>query len=99
MSERIEHELSKLHLGVVDVVRPGFGTQSDSYVGYLTVVSGKDAYPLRFQVQCAGCSLLFTADDVVRIDPPVDPKDERNQQPIIRLKGPSDYVAQYSVHA
>jgi hypothetical protein len=89
MSELIEHKLNQLNHQPVDVVRPGYGTQSESFVGYLTVFG--DHYPLQFQVQHSGGALLFTVDDVVRIDPPKNPTDERNQQPIIRLKGPQDY--------
>ena len=102
MSERIEHQLNQiagaksLTGNVADVVRPGYGTQSDSWVGYLNTVGNE--YPLRFQFQYAGGCILFTADDVVRIDPPKDPTDERNQQPIIRLKGPQDYRS-HLVHA
>lgn len=97
MSERLEHELVLLNHGVVDVVRPGFGTQSDCFSGYLTVQDAK--YPPQFHVQCAGQSLLFTVEDVVRIDPPPT-TDERNQQPIIRLKGPNGYSSRLNpVHA
>lgn len=95
-SEQIEHQLSQIATNndnltgnVADVVRPGYGTQSDSWVGYLTIV-GRD-YPLLFQFQHGDGCIIFTANDVVRIDPPKDPNDERNNQPIIRLKGPYDY--------
>lgn len=99
MSERIEHQLNQicqakaLTGNVADVVRQGFGTQSDSWVGYLSVVDD-GFYPLKFQFQYAGGAILFTADDVIRIDPPKNPNDERNNQPIIRLKGPQDYASQ-----
>lgn len=86
MSEILEHELNELHGDGVCVVRPGFGTQSDSWTGLLNTIHG--VYPLKFQFTVQNFAMLFTVEDVVKIE-------YRNLLlPIIRLKGPKDYVNQ-----
>lgn len=81
MSELIEHELNQLNGKLVVMVRQGFGTQSDSWNGIIETQT--NAYPLQFQVKAvSGYTILFTAEDVKKIE-----------VSIIRLKGPSDYVA------
>ena len=87
--EQIEHELTLLHDKIVVVVRPGYGTQSDSWGGQLTVLNGN--YPPKFHFAAAGMAILFTADDVTTLDNGVDGKVDR----IIRLKGPHDYAETY----
>ena len=86
MSEVIEHKLHQLNGQPVVVVRPGFGTQSDSWSGTLNTIEANE-YPYRFQFRSIGSATIFTADDVVSIE-----------QKTIRLKGPSDYVTQYEPH-
>ena len=93
MSEIIEHELNQLHGQQVCVVRPYFGSQSDSWTGHLTALRGED-YPLKFHFGTAfHFAILFIADDVVGIDDPQEDID--NHLPTIRLKGPADYVRPY----
>lgn len=92
MSERLEHELHLLNGKTVSIVRPGYGTQSDSWVGVLNSVT--ETYPVRFHFVSNGQSIVFEVEDVVRIDPPVD----LDMTPIIRLKGPQDYRS-HLVHA
>lgn len=85
MSERLEHELHLLNEKVVSVVRPFFGTQSDCWSG--TIRSLTESYPIRFHFTSACQQIIFEVDDVIRIDPPQNPNDERSV-PTIRLKGP-----------
>jgi hypothetical protein len=88
-SEQIEHELTLLHGKVVVVVRPGYGTQSDSWGGQLTVLNAD--YPPKFHFAAMGMAILFTADDVITLDNGVDGKVDK----VIRLKGPHDYAESY----
>jgi hypothetical protein len=83
--EQTEHELTLLHDKIVVVVRPGYGTQSDSWVGVLTVISND--YPPKFQFSVPNMAILFTVDDVSKLDAPLTGRTEH----IIRLKGPADY--------
>ena len=87
-AEQIEHELNNRKGAEVTVVRPGYGSQSDSWNGILTV-SG-NAYPMIFQVQSPLSATIFKADDVTN----VEDIDDHNGGPklIIRLKGPQDYM-------
>ena len=87
--EQLEHELTLLHNKIVVVVRPGYGTQSDSWGGMLTVLNGD--YPPKFHFAGTGMAIFFTVDDVSKLDPPVDNRTEK----IIRLKGPHDYAQAY----
>jgi hypothetical protein len=84
--EQTEHELVLLHSEVVVLVRPGYGTQSDSWVGVLTVINSD--YPPKFQLSIPHTAILFMADDVSKIDLPLAGRTEK----IIRLKGPQDYL-------
>lgn len=93
MSEVIEHQLHQLNGSAVALVRPNYGTQSDSWTGFLTTVEANE-YPYRFQFQFAGGAIIFTSDDVVKIDPP----QTLDCKPVIRLKGPQDYRS-HLVHA
>ena len=83
-SEQIESELVSLNNKIVVVVRPFYGSQSDSFVGQLSVLNG---YPIRFHFSQTGKAILFTIDDVIKLEPPIDNETEK----IIRLKGPYDY--------
>ena len=87
-SEQIESELVSLNNKTIIVVRPGFGSQSDSFVGQLTTLEG---YPIRFHFGGTGMAILFTVDDVVKLDPPFENRAEKT----IRLKGPHDYAESY----
>jgi hypothetical protein len=91
--EQTEHELTLLHDKIVVVVRPGYGTQSDSWGGQLTVLNGD--YPPKFHFSATGMAILFTVEDVAKLEPPVDNRTEK----IIRLKGPHDYSEAYKVTA
>jgi hypothetical protein len=91
--EQTEHELTLLHDKIVVVVRPGYGTQSDSWGGQLTVLNAD--YPPKFHFSTTGMAIFFTVDDVAKLDPPVDNRTEK----IIRLKGPHDYSEAYKVTA
>lgn len=68
------------------VVRPSFGTQSDSWIGVLTITH-RDV-PMIFQVKGDALTTIFRADDVVKIEP------SRNADAdfILRLKGPLDFL-------
>jgi hypothetical protein len=86
--EHLEHELCLLNNKFVVVVRPGFGQQSDSWIGRLT--SNND-YPRKFTLDSDNFSMIFFAEDVVKLDEPINEETEK----IIRLKGPNDYVQIY----
>jgi hypothetical protein len=88
--ELLEHELAQLNDKRVVVVRPGYGTQSDSWGGSLYVLDG---YPVRFHFAGTGMAIMFSVDDVVKLDEPTD--DTREVKKIIRLKGPHDYAETY----
>lgn len=95
MSELLEHELCLLHGKTVMLVRPFFGTQSDSWVG--EIFADSEHYPVTFQVKSASQSksTIFTVADVSKIE---IPKDD-SVKIIIRLKGPLDYAGHEVVHA
>ena len=86
--ETMEHELSKLDGRNVCIVRPFFGTQSDSWTGRLTVLIHR--YPLEFHFGFGAGAILFTAEDVVEIDN----QDDDDNPIVIRLKGPLGYSPQ-----
>ena len=83
-SEQCEFELSQLHGKRVSIVRPYYGTQSDSWSGDLYVMHGD--YPYKFQFH-SSINILFTAEDVSKVE-------VRIPTPIIRLKGPQYYITQ-----
>lgn len=85
--EQLEHELNIRKGAAVIVVRPGFGTQSESWEGILTLCN-RNAFPLIFQVQAPRGANIFRADDVVSVE------NTLTNQPsiLIRLKGPNDYL-------
>lgn len=89
MSEQIEHQLNQLNGKFVNVVRPFFGKQSDSWAGMIQTVNN-DKYPLLFQFvsSAADMAIIFITDDVVKID---YPSHTEVSVPVIRLKGPQDY--------
>ena len=76
----IEHLLVELKGQLVIVVRPMFGTQSDSWTDTL-IVHDKE-YPLQFEVR----GTLFYVSDVSSIE---------SAGEIIRLKGPHEYNEKY----
>ena len=86
-AEQTEYELVAHQGAMVTVVRPGYGKQSDSFVGRLTVVN--DNYPPRFQVANELYATIFMSDDVVSFSS--KKKDDGEYEVIIRLKGPTDY--------
>lgn len=95
MSERIEHLLVELDGKSVEVVRPMYGTQSDSWRGFLTVYDTTE-FPIKFHLQHGGGCIIFTSDDVKFVG--AGPLGEHSVSGIIRLKGPQNYVAPL-VHA
>lgn len=80
--EEMEHILNEIAGESVIVVQPGFGHQSNSFVGNLNVVFS--GCPFVFSISGA-VSVLFDANDIDRLD-----KSHDNKY-IIRLKGPNDY--------
>lgn len=87
MSELLEHNLHLLSGKQVTVVRPGFGTQSDSCGGIINSLT--EDWPIKFHfVSTAGNQILFQVEDVLRIEPA--------EFPVIRLKGPQDYEQKYT---
>jgi hypothetical protein len=87
MSERLEHELHLLNGKNVSVVRPNHGTQSDHWSGVVNSVT--ENYPVRFHFVSNGQAIQFEVEDVVKIEP----SNNQNGNPIIRLKGPQDYAS------
>jgi glutamine amidotransferase PdxT len=77
--EILEHNLHLLSGKQVTVVRPGFGTQSDSWSGIIN--SQTEDWPIKFYFVSTGIQILFQVEDVLRLDGAV-----------IRLKGPADYA-------
>ena len=91
--EQIEYELVTHQGAMVSVVRPGYGKQSDSFAGRLTVVN--ETYPPKFQVSNELSATLFVADDVASLEiKKADGMLFQENQIIIRLKGPMDYQEQ-----
>jgi hypothetical protein len=86
--EQLEHELNLRMGAAVMVVRPGYGTQSESWEGILTVTH-RD-YPMIFQVQAPRGADIFQGNDVTA----VEDIDDHNGGPklLIRLKGPMNYL-------
>lgn len=86
--EQLEHELNNHKDADVVAVRPGFGTQSESWPGILTVRCTN--FPMMFQVQSPRGATIFHASDVASVE------DKRlngiEWQFIVRLKGPMDYL-------
>ncbi len=78
-SEVLEHELSLLHSKTVTIVRPGYGSQSDSWTGILSIIT--KVYPIKFHFVQDDSAIIFTVDDVIS-----------NTENVIRLKGPQDYA-------
>jgi hypothetical protein len=97
MSEVIEHELNQLNGQAVVVVRPGFGTQSDSWTGVLETQG--NAYPLQFCFRSAGQSIVFTAEDVTKVEQTASGRVLAGTTiAVVRLKGPQQYMTE-PVHA
>jgi len=96
MSEVIEHELHQLNGKAVDVVRPGYGTQSDAWMGI--IFTDGVSYPLRFQFKHVGGSILFQSDDVIKVEHRNTPERSTVTKVVIRLKGPEQYQS-HPVHA
>lgn len=87
-NEQMESELVSLNNKIVVIVRPGFGSQSDSFVGELIILNG---YPIRFHFRQEGKAILFTIEDVIKLEDPLDNQTKKT----IRLKGPYDYREAY----
>ena len=87
-AEQIEHELVNRSGADVTVVRPGYGSQSDSWRGFLK--ASTNAYPVIFEVISPLNATIFKADDVIKVEDITDHEDV-GPTAIIRLKGPEDY--------
>lgn len=88
--EQIEHELTNRKGALVTVVRPGYGTQSDSWDGRL-MLSGNE-FPIIFQVVSQESATIFGSDDIADVElRPAVGMIRQEEQIIIRLKGPYDY--------
>jgi hypothetical protein len=81
--EVMEHELVLAAGNVVTIVRPHFGTQSDSWVGDLIA---HQSYPIKFEVKSTDRSTMFTVEDVVTVTEPIT--SGVPYKLIIRLQGP-----------
>ena len=91
MSERIEHELHQLDGTSVVIVRPGYGTQSDSWIGVIKSLTS--SYPIQFHFKTpSDHQIIFYAEDVSKVEQPTF------EPAVVRLKGPRDYIAQ-PIHA
>ncbi len=80
--EELENILCLNHGKDVIIVRPFFGTQSDSFSAFLTVHTTE--FPITFQFVTAGRATTFTVSDVKSV--------EDGAKVLITLKGPKDYV-------
>ncbi len=85
--KELENALCLHHGSIVTIVRPSFGTQSDSWTGQLTAHT--DKFPIQFQVISAWQAAIFQVDDVVEIETP--DSGDRQGELVIYLKGPKDY--------
>ena len=90
-TELLEHELNLLEGKTVALVRPGFGTQSDSWIGLFSEVK-ENTYPIRFHVGEGAIATTFTVDDVIKI---TDFDGAVSFKKVIHLKGPHDYKETY----
>lgn len=81
--EEIENKLCLEHGSCVTLIRPGFGSQSESMVGIISAFT--DKYPITFQVSSMNQNVIFTIDDVTSVEKP-------HVVLIITLKGPKDYI-------
>jgi hypothetical protein len=87
--ELIEHNLHQLNGKRVVVIRPSFGSQSDSWNGELDELNNVGTeFPLRFQFRDGSFAMLFKASDVKKIET------HSTVNAVIRLKGPYDYKEQ-----
>ncbi len=81
--EMLEAKLSLMNGKTVTLVRPSFGTQSDSWIGNLSLYDTTN-YPVKFQVSGDGRATIFTAEDIQSTKLLPD-------QFVITLKGQKDY--------
>lgn len=88
MSDMLETKLELFNGKPVILVRPSFGSQSDSWVGDLLLYD-TTTYPVKFQVAANGMASIFTSEDIKStklLDYEVD-----TPRMVITLKGPKDY--------
>jgi hypothetical protein len=92
MLEMLDAKLELMNGKPVILVRPLFGTQSDSFVGDLLLYD-TTTYPVKFQVAANGMATIFTSDDIksTRL---LEVKNPSVTCPrlVITLKGQKDYV-------
>jgi hypothetical protein len=91
MLEMLETKLELFNGKPVILVRPLFGTQSDSWVGDLLLYD-TTTYPVKFQVAANGMASIFTAEDIKSTEL-LEVKNPSITCPrlVITLKGPKDY--------
>ena len=85
-SQIIEQQLCALTGQEIILVRPSFGTQSDSWVGDLLPYDTTTS-PVKFQAASNGMATIFTTEDVKSTQLLTD----RTPSFVITLKGPKDY--------
>lgn len=85
--EMLEAKLELMNGKTVILVRPSFGTQSDSWIGDLLMYD-TTTYPIKFQVADAGHAIIFTTEDIqsTRL------LTSGETRFVINLKGPKDYI-------
>lgn len=94
MLEMLETELELFNGEPVILVRPSFGTQSDSWCGDLLPYDTTTS-PMKFQVvsDTTGLATIFTTEDIQSTQSvKKTPVSKPHPRLIINLKGPKDYV-------
>ena len=89
--ELLESELAQAANGIchITLVKPSFGTFSESRQGKMVALQGD--YPIRFHFQDGGnYAAIFTVADVAKIE--VADQTNPDFGRIVRLKGPEDYA-------
>lgn len=83
-------QLKSLNGQLVTVVRPFFGTQSDSWVGEFEILID------RYHLSMNDHSMIFKIEDVKSVErTSVINVSDTISMAVIRLKGPMDYRAAY----
>jgi hypothetical protein len=88
----LEAKLELFNGKPVILVRPSFGTISESQVGDLLLYD-TTTYPIKFQVSTNGMAIIFTAEDI-KSTKSVERQPHWNEdvpRMMIELKGPKDY--------
>ncbi len=91
MLQKLDDKLELMNGKTVTLVRPSFGTQSDSWVGDLLLYD-TTTFPVKFQVAANGMATIFTVEDVASTKL-LEVENPATNCPrlVITLKGPKDY--------